>query len=70
MVRIPIFCVVLKEGDHWQVEAEWPDGTIEQVQKFKAGLEALDWVKTQSSAWVAGRVRNDEPISGVLRAAI
>ena len=27
--RNPIFCVVLKDGEHWQVEAEWPDGTIE-----------------------------------------
>jgi hypothetical protein len=28
--RIPIFCVVVKDGEHWQVEAEWP-GTIEEV---------------------------------------
>ena len=56
MARIPIFCVVLKDGEHWQVEAEWPDGTIEQVHEFKAGLEALYWVKTQSAAWVAERV--------------
>jgi len=48
--------VVLKDGEHWQVEAEWPDGTIEQVEKFKAGFEALNWVKTQSAAWVAHRV--------------
>jgi len=51
----PMFCVVLKEGDLWQVEAEWPDGTIEFVLKFKVGLQALDWVKTQSAAWVAER---------------
>jgi hypothetical protein len=56
MARTPIFCVVLKDGEHWQVEAEWPDGTIEQVLEFKAGFEALDWVKTQSAAWVAERV--------------
>jgi hypothetical protein len=49
----PIFCVVLKDGDHWQVEAEWPDGTIEQVRKFKAGLEAQNWVKTQTAEWLA-----------------
>lgn len=54
--RAPIFCVVLKDGEYWQVEAEWPDGTIEQVHKFKDGLEALDWVKTQSAAWLARRV--------------
>ena len=49
--RTPIFCVVLKDGEYWEVEAEWPDGTIEPVYKFKAGLEALNWVKTQSAAW-------------------
>ena len=54
--RTPIFCVILKDGEHWEVEAEWPDGTIEPVCKFKAGLEALNWVKTQSAAWVAERV--------------
>ena len=54
--RTPIFCVVLKDGEYWEVEAEWPDGTIEPVYKFKAGLEALNWVKTESAAWVAERV--------------
>ena len=54
--RTPIFCVVLKDGEHWEVEAEWPDGTIEPVYKFKADLEALNWVKTNSAAWVAERV--------------
>jgi hypothetical protein len=54
--RTPIFCVVPKDGDHWEVEAEWTDGTIETVYRFKAGLEALNWVKTQSAAWVAERV--------------
>ena len=48
--RTPIFCLVLKDGEHWEVEAEWPDGTIEPVYKFKAGLEALNWVKTESAA--------------------
>jgi hypothetical protein len=56
LTRRPIFCVVLKDGEHWQVEAEWPDGTIEPVQRFKAGFEALDWVKTRSAAWLAERV--------------
>ena len=35
----PIFRVVLKDGEYREVEAEWPDGTIEPVYKFKAGLE-------------------------------
>ena len=54
--RTPIFYVVLKDGEYWEVEAEWPDGTIEPVYKFKAGLEALNWVKTEFAAWVAERV--------------
>ena len=62
--RTPIFCVVLKDGEYWEVEAEWPDGTIEPVYKFKAGLEALNWVKTQSAAWVAERVAMPAITSG------
>jgi len=26
--RTPTFCVVLRDGENWVVEAEWPDGTI------------------------------------------
>ena len=52
--RTPIFCVVLKDGEHWEVEAEWPDGTIEPVYKFKAGLEALN---TNVWQWPANNKR-------------
>ena len=52
----PIFCVVQRDGEHWQIEAEWPDGSIEQVLEFKAYLDAMYWVKTQSDDWVAGRI--------------
>ena len=48
--RTPNFVWFLKDGEHWEVEAQWPDGTIEQVYKFKAGLEALNWVKTEFAA--------------------
>jgi hypothetical protein len=51
----PFFCVVLRDGDRWLVEAEWPDGTIVEVDSFKAHLDALNWVKTQSQAWLQGR---------------
>jgi hypothetical protein len=56
--RTPIFCVVLKDGEYWWVEAEWPDGTIEEVHKFKTGLDALNWVKTESATWAAERRPN------------
>jgi hypothetical protein len=65
--RTPIFCVVLKDGEYWEVEAEWPDGTIEPVYKFKAGLEALNWVKTESAAWVAERVAMGQPIINITK---
>jgi hypothetical protein len=52
----PIFCIVLGDGDRWSVEAEWPDGTIELVETFKAQLEAMNWVRTLSEAWLQERV--------------
>jgi hypothetical protein len=53
--RRPIFCVVLSDGENWLVEAEWPDGTIEQINVFKAHFEAASWVSTQSEAWLKKR---------------
>jgi hypothetical protein len=41
MPHKPIFCLVLREGERWQVEAEWPDGTIELIDTFKAHFDAL-----------------------------
>jgi hypothetical protein len=48
----PIFCVVLRDGDRWQVEAEWPDGTIEPIDVFKDCFEALKCARSQSAAWL------------------
>jgi hypothetical protein len=53
--QIPFFCVVLRDGQQWYVEAEWPDGTIEQIDAFKAHLEGVNWVRTQSEAWLRER---------------
>jgi hypothetical protein len=52
---LPLFFVVLKDGQYWQVEAEWPDGTIEQVREFRSGTDALKWVKTETNSWLADR---------------
>jgi len=54
-VQTPFFCVVLSDGTHWSLEAEWPDGTIEQVETFKGQAEAVDWLTTRSEAWLASR---------------
>jgi hypothetical protein len=48
----PIFYIVLGDCEQWIVEAEWPDGTIEQVETFKAYFDALAWLTTQSDAWL------------------
>jgi hypothetical protein len=55
IARKPIFCVVLSDSQQWTVEAEWPDGTIEQIDTFKRHFEAIDWVRNQSEVWLQGR---------------
>jgi hypothetical protein len=40
---------------HWYVEAEWDDGTIEEVGDFKSIAEAWDWIARESRAWLATR---------------
>jgi hypothetical protein len=47
-----LFCLVLRYGDEWLIEAEWPDGSIEHVRTFKAHSDAVNWVKTRSEAWL------------------
>jgi hypothetical protein len=51
----PIFCVVLGDGERWIVEAEWPDGTIEQIEDFKAHFEAVNWIRTEAGSWLQER---------------
>jgi hypothetical protein len=52
----PVFCVILGDGDYWSVEAEWPDGSIELVNKFKSYSEATSWLSTFSEEWLNSRV--------------
>ena len=51
----PVFLVVLGDGSQWSLQAEWPDGTIEQVDTFKGHSEAVGWLTTQSEAWLVSR---------------
>ena len=55
----PIFCVVLRDGGEWTVEAEWPDGTIENVDAFNHQFEAADWIASQSEDWLKERVMTE-----------
>ena len=55
IARRPIFSVILRDGEGWAVEAEWPDGTLEQIDTFKAHFEALNWVNNRSEVWLQER---------------
>ena len=55
IVQTPLFCPVLRDGDQWVIEAEWPDGSIEPICTFKAHSEAVNWVKTLSQTWLQER---------------
>ena len=45
------------DASYWYVEAEWDDGTIEEVGQFKSIAEAWDWIARQSPAWLEERGR-------------
>jgi hypothetical protein len=51
----PLFCVVQLADEQWTVEAEWPDGTIEEIDTFKNHSDAVDWVSTRSERWLEER---------------
>jgi hypothetical protein len=40
---------------HWYVEAEWADGTIDEIGQFKSISEAWNWIARQSRAWLGKR---------------
>jgi hypothetical protein len=52
----PIFAVILRENDQWTVEAEWPDGTIDEVVVVKSATAAWKWISHNSESWVRDRV--------------
>jgi hypothetical protein len=56
ITQMPFLCVVLCNGKQWTVEAEWPDGTIEQIDSFTHHFEAADWISNQSEKWLQMRV--------------
>jgi hypothetical protein len=51
------FCVVLRDGAKWAVEAEWPDGSIELVEMFSDYFYALNWLTNKATAWLDQRTR-------------
>ncbi|HEY6332983.1 MAG TPA: hypothetical protein VI756_26905 [Blastocatellia bacterium] len=43
---------------HWYVEAEWDDGSIDEIGQFKSILEAWSWIANQSQAWLEERSKS------------
>jgi hypothetical protein len=41
----------------WHVEAEWADGTIDEIGQFKSISEAWGWIAHQSRAWAEDRMQ-------------
>jgi hypothetical protein len=58
----PLFSVVLRDGERWSIEAEWPDGTIELVETFGAHFQAAEWISTYSKVWLASRAVSPQAI--------
>ena len=54
----PLFVVILRSGENWTVEAEWPDGTIEQAAEVKSASEAWGWIDQSSESWIADRINS------------
>jgi len=40
---------------HWYVEAEWADGTVEEIGEFGSIIEAWNWLAYQSQGWAEQR---------------
>jgi len=59
-MRKPILHVVVTDGDQWEVEAEWPDGTLERVNIFNDPSSATDWINTRSEGWLEERNFSEE----------
>ena len=47
----------MADESYWYIEAEWEDGTIEEIGRFTSISEAWDWIARQSTAWLEERGR-------------
>jgi hypothetical protein len=45
------------DGTIWYVEAEWADGTIDEIGGFSSVSEAWDWIARHSREWFSERSR-------------
>lgn len=45
-----------KPGKGWLVHASWSSGRTADIPGFANQAEAEDWIRSQSSAWLAARL--------------
>jgi hypothetical protein len=56
--RRPIFKpreIKIAGKSQWYAEAEWADGTIDEIGQFKSISEAWNWMARHSRAWLEER---------------
>jgi hypothetical protein len=46
-----------EDGTIWYVEAEWADGTIDEIGRFSSISEAWGWIARRSREWFNERTR-------------
>ena len=46
------FHISLFDREEWVIEAEWPEGTLEQVTSFNTQSATADWIATASKTWL------------------
>jgi hypothetical protein len=56
----PFFCVVMHHERKWTIEATWPDKSVEVVETFTDYFEALKWLNSEASEWVAQQIQSQK----------
>jgi hypothetical protein len=46
----------VKQGNAWFVHASWSNGRTADVGNFESEAEAVRWIESESTAWLAARL--------------
>ena len=47
--------IKVPDMSHWHVEAEWADGTIDEIGQFRSISDAWSWIAHRSKGWTEDR---------------
>ena len=53
----PFFCILMHHERKWTIDATWPDKSVEHVETFTDYFEAMKWLNSEASAWVAKQIQ-------------